>query len=72
MPARIVTSTYRYKRPPLKGKAVPLTGPAIIGGKRSRRREGNGGGQGYLIDRPAITTGQCNQAHSGRPSVNPP
>jgi hypothetical protein len=28
---RIVTSTYRYKRPPLKRKpAVPLEGPAII------------------------------------------
>jgi hypothetical protein len=29
--ARIVTSTYRYKRPPRKRKpAVPLEGPAII------------------------------------------
>ena len=27
---RIVTSTYRYKRPPRKRKAVPLTGPAIV------------------------------------------
>jgi hypothetical protein len=30
MPARIVTSTYRYKRPPRKRKAVPLEGPAIV------------------------------------------
>ena len=30
MPTRIVTSTYRYKRPPRKRKAVPLTGPAIV------------------------------------------
>src|SRR3954468_10026842 len=31
MPARIVTSTYRYKRPPpRKRKAVPLQGPAIV------------------------------------------
>ena len=30
MPARIVTSTYRYKRPPRKRKAVPLEVPAII------------------------------------------
>ena len=40
MPARIVTSTYRYKRPPRKRKAVPLEGPAIVVGKRSRRLEG--------------------------------
>jgi hypothetical protein len=30
MPARIVTSTYRYKRPPRKRKAVPLEVPAIV------------------------------------------
>jgi hypothetical protein len=30
MSSRIVTSTYRYKRPPRKRKAVPLTGPAIV------------------------------------------
>ena len=29
---RIVTSTYRYKRPPRKRKAVPLEGPAIVRG----------------------------------------
>ena len=33
MPSRIVTSTYRYKRPPRKRKAVPLEGPAIVHGK---------------------------------------
>jgi hypothetical protein len=27
---RIVTATYRYKRPPRKRKAVPLEGPAIV------------------------------------------
>ena len=31
MTSRIVTSTYRYKRPPRKRKAVPLEGPAIVG-----------------------------------------
>jgi hypothetical protein len=30
MPSRIVTSTYRYKRPMGKRKAVPLEGPAIV------------------------------------------
>ena len=29
MPSRIVTTTYRYKRPPPR-KPVPLTGPAIV------------------------------------------
>jgi hypothetical protein len=37
MPSRIVTSTYRYKRPPRKRKAVPLQGPAIVSTKSSRR-----------------------------------
>ncbi len=30
MPSRIVTSTYRYKRPTRKQKAAPLTGQAIV------------------------------------------
>ena len=30
MPGRIVTSTYRYKRPPRKQQAAPLTGPAVV------------------------------------------
>ncbi len=30
MPGAIITSTYRYKRPPRKRKAVPLEGPAIV------------------------------------------
>ena len=38
MPNRIVTSTYRYKRPPRKRKAVPLVGPAIV--RSGRKREG--------------------------------
>ena len=37
MPARIVTSTYRYQRPPRKRKAVPLEAPVIVVGKKSRR-----------------------------------
>ena len=35
MPSRIVTSTYRYKRPPRKRKAVPLGGA----GDRARQAE---------------------------------
>ena len=36
MPSRIVTSTYRYKRPPQKRKAVALEVPAIVRGSRKR------------------------------------
>ena len=32
---RIVTTTYRYKRPPRKRKAVALEVPAIVRAKRS-------------------------------------
>jgi hypothetical protein len=37
MPSRIVTSTYRYKRPPRKRKAVPLPVPAVV--RSGRKRE---------------------------------
>ena len=45
--ARIVTSTYRYKRPPRKRKAVPLEGPAIVrkGAAPHRPETGTGAGQ---------------------------
>ena len=35
IPSVIVTSTYRYKRPPRKRKAVPLEGPAIVTKRRA-------------------------------------
>jgi hypothetical protein len=35
MPARIVTSTFRYKRPPRKRKALPLEGPAVVTKRRA-------------------------------------
>ena len=34
---RIVTTTYRYKRPPRKRKAVALEAPAVVTTKSSRR-----------------------------------
>ena len=37
LPSRIVTTTYRYKRPPRKRKAVTIEGPAIVTAKSSRR-----------------------------------
>jgi hypothetical protein len=73
---RIVTSTYRYKRPPRKRKAAPLEpleGPVIIVGKRSRRQDGAAMTAAKVsLDYPAITTGHRNQAHCGRQNVNPP
>jgi hypothetical protein len=33
---RIVTTTYRYKPPPRKRKAVPLAAPAVVMPKRKR------------------------------------
>jgi hypothetical protein len=38
MPARIVTSTYRYKRPPRKKKPVLLEVPGIVRGSRQREK----------------------------------
>jgi hypothetical protein len=35
MPSRIVTSTFRYKRPPRKRKALPLEGPAVVTKRRA-------------------------------------
>jgi hypothetical protein len=37
MASAIVRSTYRYKRPPRKRKAVALEAPAIVTAKKSRR-----------------------------------
>ena len=40
MAARIITSTYCYKRPPRNRKAVPLGGPAIVRpGRRAAAEE---------------------------------
>jgi hypothetical protein len=35
MPARIVITTYRYKRSPRKRKAIPLEGPAVVTKRRA-------------------------------------
>jgi hypothetical protein len=37
MASAIVTTTYRYKRPPRKQQAAPLAGPAVVATKSSRR-----------------------------------
>jgi hypothetical protein len=38
MTSAIVTSTYRYKHPPVKRKPVAIEGPAVVTVKKSRRR----------------------------------
>ena len=46
---RIVTTHYRYKRPPRKRKAVPLEGPAIVTSvepKKGRRPVGGAAAEG--------------------------
>ena len=39
---RIVTTHYRYKRPPRKRKAVALEAPAVVTAKSSRRPQSRG------------------------------
>ena len=56
MPSAIVTSTYRYKRPPRKRKVAPLEGPAIVG-KRAPSSQHASAPQPPAKDRrPAIVT----------------
>jgi hypothetical protein len=57
MPARIVTSTYRYKRPPRKRKAVPLEVPAIVTVSDKKRLA--------KADRPATVAVGSDAAPSG-------
>ncbi len=55
--ARIVTTTYRYKRPPRKRKAVALEVPVIVATKRSRRSMERAAAEVGLLNRPAIHDG---------------
>ena len=45
---RIVTTTYRYKRPPKRRKAVALAGPAIV-----RKRAPKSASLAHLPEQPA-------------------
>ena len=60
MTSSIVTTHYRYKRPPRKRKPVALEAPAVVTAKSSRRP--SLGGKAAAEDRgrspPAITTGR--------------
>ena len=74
---RIVTTTYRYKRPPRKRKPVALEAPAVVTAKSSRRP--SLGGKAAAEDRgrspPAITTGRRAQSSTPREAtrvISPP
>ena len=62
---RIVTTTYRYKRPPRKRKPVEIEGPTVVTTKSSRRPSlgGRGGGRGVPT---AYTTGRRAQSSTPR------
>jgi hypothetical protein len=55
---RIVTTTYRYKRPPKKRKAVALEVPVIVAAKKNRRPElRRAAAEVGLLNCPAIHDG---------------
>ena len=75
---RIVTTRYRYKRPPRKRKAVALEAPAVVIAKSSRRTSPVGGKEETAAeDRvpPAIHNGAARSikhAARGSTSLSPP
>ena len=62
---RIITTTYRYKRPPKKRKAVALEVPVIVATKRSRRPTWKGGGSGYSSITPPDQDGAAQPSTPG-------
>jgi hypothetical protein len=74
MPARIVTSTYRYKRPPRKRKAVPLDSPVIVRSGRKREEASQPATPAPANDdrKPAIVTA-ARRGHRQKPEpeINP-
>jgi hypothetical protein len=54
---RIVTTAYRYKRPPRKRKAVALEVPVIVATKKSRRSMERAAAEVGLLNCPAIHDG---------------
>ena len=54
---RIVRTTYRYKRPPRKRKAVAIEAPAVVTTKSSRRPAWEEETAAEVSEPPAITTG---------------
>ena len=63
---RIVTTTYRYKRPPRKRKAVTLEAPAVVTTKSSRRPVGGTEEAAAEVPMTARTTGQQAQPSTPR------
>jgi hypothetical protein len=54
---RIVTTHYRYKRPPRKRKPVEIEAPAVVTAKSSRRPSLGGKAAAEVSEPPAIATG---------------
>jgi hypothetical protein len=71
---RIVTTPYRYKRPPRKRKAVALDIPAVVTAKSSRRPVGGTEEAAAKVPMTARTTGQQAQPSTPREAarVAPP
>jgi hypothetical protein len=71
---RIVTTPYRYKRPPRKRKAVALDIPAVVTAKSSRRPVGGTEEAAAEVPMTARTTGQQAQPSTPREAarVAPP
>jgi hypothetical protein len=71
---RIVTTPYRYKRPPRKRKAVALDIPAVVTAKSSRRPVGGAEEAAAKVPMTARTTGQQAQPSTPREAarVAPP
>jgi hypothetical protein len=55
---RIVTTTYRYERPPKKRKAVAIDGPAVV-----RKRD---------VGPAIVTLGKGRAGNDNRPEASPP
>ena len=61
----IVTTRYRYKRPPRKRAAVAIEAPAVVTTKNSRRLTGTKEAAAEASEPPAITT----KAQRAQPST---
>jgi hypothetical protein len=63
LPARIVTTHYRYKPPPRKRKTAPLAGPAVVTPKRKRLLLSTEGKQLDPATAVVRKTKPCNDNH---------
>jgi hypothetical protein len=69
---RIVTTTYRYKRPPRKRKAVALEVPAVVTRKKEPPLRPRIAAAEAVYQSPRLHDGQRNQAHRAMRNVTAP